>query len=230
MIAGYGKIKRHLKNIYDGSELSELSGENLLDILQNGELLKNKITTFVVLATDYAAVGQDSKLLRDAMNQSTEKVNFVLIAETEALLASKAPTNENISVVIEKSKKSDVLKKIVDKHIMEVIPNVERDNSVKEEISQDEVKQSEDEPEEHVTNDSLDGKLELKKEKEPQIELKKNEQIDTYKKEENQQIDEPKQVESVPSLWFPLVELPDYKPLVLNKPEDIVSYLIRRWG
>ena len=209
--------------------------------MQNGELLKNKITTFVVLATDYAAVGQESKLLRDAMNQSTEKVNFVLIAETEALLAAKTPTNENISVVIEKSKKSDVLKKIVDKHIMEVIPSVERDNSVKEEISQDEVKQSDNEPEEYVTDDSLEEKLELKKEKEPQIELKKNEQVGTLKKEENkqqvnetkeekQQINEPKREESVPSLWFPLVELPEYKPLVLNKPEDIISYLIRRWG
>ena len=83
--------------------------------------------------------------------------------------------------------------------------------------------------------------MELKKEKEPQIELKKNEQVGTLKKEENkqqvnetkeekQQINEPKREESVPSLWFPLVELPEYKPLVLNKPEDIISYLIRRWG
>lgn len=144
MIAGYGKIRRYLKNIYDNSELSELSGEHLLDILQNGELLKNKITVFIVLATDYAAVGSESKLLREAMNSSTENVNFILIAETEALLATKKPTNKNIVVVIEKSKKADVLRKIIERYITvtELEQNIEDVNSFKQEsIFQEDVEQ-----------------------------------------------------------------------------------------
>ena len=242
VIAGYGKIKRHLKNIYDSSELSELSGENLLDILQNGELLKNKITTFVALATDYAAVGQDSKLLREAMNQSSEKVNFVLIAETEALLATKAPTNKNIVVVIEKSKKAEVLKKIIDKHIAEVVQDVENNDSLEEEISSEEIKQDKVDIEEYAVADSLDEKVEIKEEQKIQVELKKTEQMVTYKKEENncpmdnmnekennQVMDNTEEKISAPLFSFPLAELPEYKPLVLNKPEDIISYLMHRW-
>lgn len=243
MIAGYGKIKRHLKNIYDSSELSELSGENLLDILQNEELLKNKITTFVVLATDYAAVGQDSKLLREAMDQSSEKVNFVLIAETESLLASKAPTNKNIAVVIEKSKKSDVLKKIVDRHIMDLIPNTKSEEPFESEISAEEVKQdkSEVEAENCIIDNQLEEKVEKEGEKKIQVELTKADQLDTCKKnddaslsnetkEDKQLISDTEQESSKQWFDFSLVELPEYKPLVLNKPEDIISYLIRKWG
>lgn len=241
MIAGYGKIRRYLKNIYDNSELSELSGENLLDILQNGELLKNKITVFIVLATDYAAVGSESKLLREAMNSSTENVNFILIAETEALLATKKPTNKNIVVVIEKSKKADVLRKIIERYITvtELEQNIEDVNSFKQEyIFQEDVEQ--DSVKDITSVNILEQDMVEEYEESQQMEIEKEEELDSSvefsKKEEVQDsmyVQEQlktQQETNVELFCFPLAELPEYKPLTLNKPEDIISYLIRRWG
>lgn len=241
MIAGYGKIRRYLKNIYDNSELSELSGENLLDILQNGELLKNKITVFIVLATDYAAVGSESKLLREAINSSTENVNFILIAETEALLATKKPTNKNIVVVIEKSKKADVLRKIIERYITvtELEQNIEDVNSFKQEyIFQEDVEQ--DSVKDITSVNILEQDMVEEYEESQQMEIEKEEELDSSvefsKKEEVQDsmyVQEQlktQQETNVELFCFPLAELPEYKPLTLNKPEDIISYLIRRWG
>lgn len=241
MIAGYGKIRRYLKNIYDNSELSELSGEHLLDILQNGELLKNKITVFIVLATDYAAVGSESKLLREAMNSSTENVNFILIAETEALLATKKPTNKNIVVVIEKSKKADVLRKIIERYITvtELEQNIEDVNSFKQEyIFQEDVEQ--DSVKDITSVNILEQDMVEEYEESQQMEIEKEEELDSSvefsKKEEVQDsmyVQEQlktQQETNVELFCFPLAELPEYKPLTLNKPEDIISYLIRRWG
>lgn len=116
MILAYGKIRKHLKQAYDN--IHTIEDEDLLEALGNSQIGTLGVGVFVLLATDYSATGAKGKALREALETYNERVPIVLLAETERLLRTKPPeSNNNIHIVIEKSKKVEVIRHIIDPYL-----------------------------------------------------------------------------------------------------------------
>lgn len=258
MVAAYGKLRKYLTRS-GNNQLSEKTGDDLLEILEADRLNDYNITSVSALATDYAAVGSVSRRFREIV----EKLNcpVIIIAETESLLASKKSSNPNVTILIEKSKKPDVLWDIIKKSIKNIpvidIPDYDAP------LTDSSVCEINDPP----TNMNVDGKTESDCLSQlDSVEINNNKKMISVPEaicnaekildnlpeitdivseeteiipEKNEKVSKPdpviefrqaiKEIEK-PVLEFKIVDLPNYSALIFHDPKGILSHLARRWG
>lgn len=152
MIVTYGKIRKYIMQACDVSSETDddilmLFGENNIDSLN--------ASVCVVSAIDYAAPGATGKILRSALDAKGVKTPVLLIAETDRLLKNKTPEGENVHIIIEKSKKPETLKALLEPYLgtkkIDIFSTVEK--SLDDVLEQ--IPATDTEPVEEVTSEPL---------------------------------------------------------------------------
>lgn len=116
MIAMYGKIRKCLNDVYN--ETHPACDEEILEYLELLKLVEHNVSTVVMLGTDYVSVGAVGKRLRTLVDNSKENIPIIIISESENLLAGKEPKNKNAVIIFSKSKKPDVLERVLADYVI----------------------------------------------------------------------------------------------------------------
>lgn len=113
MIVLIGKAKKFLQKVFPAKDLLTVVDD---EFISNPKIQEQRITSVFMLGTDYAANGVKGKELRLFVEKYSGELDIVIIAETQALLGNKSTFDAK--VIIEKSKKPDVLKPLLSRFLI----------------------------------------------------------------------------------------------------------------